>query len=148
MAETAPAFIAQPVTANDLAGPLAQYLIAFHDMIHQLRMRRWSGQPDAGKLLEKHSLMPEDRLHIQEELDRLADQTPELSDGDLPDGTLEQRMFNLLVKVRAALQNQDHSDDDLFRIGGEVRSQACQVLNEVLVPGQEVMEARRLYECG
>jgi len=137
----------QPVRIEDQAEPLAQYLLAFNDLIEQLRTRR----KDAGTINNGKSLTPEDRSSFQDTLNRLEATIPDYGKGSLEEGSLQERIYRLTVKVRDALQNLDYNDDDLFRLNGELRTEACKVLAEIMPSGAGAMteldQVRLIYEC-
>lgn len=128
--------------ATEMVNSLIDYLLAFHDLIDRLRARRAETPSPA-----QRSLTSDDRLAMHERLSRLYAQTPDVGEGNLAGGTREERVYNLIVKVRGALQALDTTDDDLFRINGEVRVEACQLLSETQEFGDRVARARQIYEC-
>lgn len=137
----------QPVGIEDQAEPLAQYLLAFNDLIEQLRTRR----KDAGTISNGRSLTPEDRSSFQDTLNRLEAQIPDYGEGNLEEGSLQERIYRLTVKVRDTLQNLDYNDDDLFRLNREFRTEACKILAEMMPSGAGAMtdldQVRLIYEC-
>lgn len=127
---------------TDMAGSLVDYLMAFHDLISRLRDRRASAPSPTG-----HSLSPDDWQAMQERLGRLYEFTPDVGEGNLVDGSREERIYNLIVKVRGALESLETTDDDLFRINGEVRTEACKLLGDLAEYGGKAAQARQLFEC-
>ncbi|RPJ48847.1 MAG: hypothetical protein EHM21_07520 [Chloroflexi bacterium] len=125
--------------------PLVQYLLTFHDFITILRERRRGGP--AGD----RSLTAQDRGSFQETLDRLAENVEDFGEGNLKDDSLQERVYRLTRKVRGALENLGYSDDDLFRINGEVRSEACRLLREIEGTRANIDEdfdrALQAYDC-
>lgn len=133
-------------TMNTLSGALVDYLLSFNDMIEQLRERRRETGTTNGR-----SLTPADRTRFEEELERLEDSLAGFSEGDWVDGTLEERIYHLAVKSRDALGNLDYTDDDLFRIYGEIKSESCRLLNEIqsegTFTGSDLERAFQAYQC-
>jgi hypothetical protein len=129
-----------------LADTLTEYLFSFRGMIDQIRLRRREGA--AGE----RSLTPADRQGVEESLRRLEDRIPDYGEGNLEDGSLQERMYRLMAKTREALENTGYSDDDLFRINGEVRTEACRLLADLraqgLPAGARADDVLALYECG
>ena len=139
---------AYPVTVGEMVSPLAQYLLGFRSLIELLRSRRReNGGAGSGR-----SLTLDDRGQFQETLDRLEELIPDYGAGNLEENSLQERIYRLTVKVRDAVQNTSYTDDDLFRINGEVRTEACRVLDEIQSAGagtgDDFYEARQVYECG
>ena len=156
----------QPIPATGLAAPdvetltqpatdiavlnqsssLVEYLFNFYEMIELLRIRRKeSGGGNGGR-----SLTPVDRTHFQEVVDRLEEQMPEVNRDDIQTGTLPAQIDRLMTKVRDGLQNLEYTDDDLFRIYGEVRSEACKVMEAMREMGftENLARVRQMYDCG
>ena len=132
-------------TDSNLSMPLAQYLLTFYSMINLLRARRHS---DAGA--GARSLNAEDVGRYSEALDRLREITPEADRSDFAEGSPQYQAYDLILKLRDALENNAYTDDDLFRINGEVKSVACRVLS--MMPegdtGTYLDQARQAFECG
>lgn len=128
----------------NLSMPLAQYLLTFYSMINLLRARRQSGA-GAGT----RSLNAEDVGRYSEALDRLRELTPEADRSDFADGSPQYQAYDLILKLRDALENNSYTDDDLFRINGEVKAVACRVLS--MMPegdtGTYLDQARQAFEC-
>ena len=127
---------------SDLVGSLVEYLLAFHDLIDRLRNRRASATAPSA-----NSLTLDDWQAMQARLGRLYEYTPDVSEGSLTAGSREERVYNLIVKVRGALQSHEITDDDLFRINGEVRTEACNLLADLAEYGSKVAQARQIFEC-
>jgi hypothetical protein len=137
------------VELQEMVGPLAQYLLAFHELIELLRSRRReSDESMAGG----RTLSEADRAGFQETLDRLEALVPNYGPGNIEDNSLQERVYRLTVKVRDALQNRFYGDDDLFRINGEVRSETCRMLAEIQWAGADTSpdfeQVRQAYDCG
>ncbi len=137
----------QPIAVDDMVGRLAQYLLIFHHMIGLLRSRR----TESGAEENAHSLTPSDRGSLQVTLDQMEEQTPDDGEGNLEEGSLQERIYKLTAKIRDALQNSSYDDADLFRINGEVRSEACQLVDEIQTMGAgsgvDMQQVRQEYEC-
>lgn len=131
-------------TETNLAMPLAQYLLTFYSMINLLHARRQSGGGTGTR-----SLNAEDLGRYSEALNRLREITPEMDRADFAQGSPQYQAYDLILKVRDALENHAYSDDDLFRINGEVKSVACRVLS--VMPqgdtGTYLDQARRAFDC-
>ncbi len=131
-------------TETNLAMPLAQYLLTFYSMINLLHARRQSGSGTGVR-----SLNAEDVGRYSEALERLREITPEKDRADFAQGSPQYQAYDLILKVRDALESTSHTDDDLFRINGEVKSIACRVLS--MMPegdtGTYLDQARRAFEC-
>ncbi len=111
-------------------------------MIDQLRTRRREANEASDR-----SLTPDVRARYQDTLDRLEDQMQGYGEGDLEDGSLQERLYHLAVKVRDALQNLGYTDADLFRINGEVHTETCHLLEETEDIGPVFVHVRQIYEC-
>lgn len=139
---------APPVSVEDLISPMAQYLISFNHLIEMLRERRASGV-DTGSGTAR-SISPGDRTRFEDELQRLDEMLPEIGDGSLGEGSLQERIYQLMWKTRDGLQNLSYDDDDLFRINGEIRSEACRLMKDIrgsgIQTGEDFEEAYRV--CG
>ena len=131
-------------TDTNLSMPLAQYLLTFYSMINLLRARRQSGAQ-----LGARSLNAEDVGRYSDALGRLREITPEADRSDFAEGSPQYQAYDLILKLRDALENNSYSDDDLFRINGEVKSVACRVLS--MMPqgdtGTYLDQARQAFEC-
>jgi hypothetical protein len=127
-----------PLTSESL---LVEYLLGLHRMVEILRERRQdTGGANAGM---GSSLEPADRAEFQSLVDRLESQRVDYGKDQLIGEGRDVHIQRLTMKIRDALENLDYTDDDLFRIYGEVRSEACQEIR-----GQDGFDAvRGLYEC-
>ena len=128
---------------DGLVDPLVQYLMSFHSMINMVRSRRQDNKTG------NRSLTSEDQMTFQEAVERLEDSVSVYQPGDFALNSLEGRIYRLSTKVRDALQSMDYTDDDLFRINGEVRSEACGLLRQIQ-PDQSAVDldlVRQIYEC-
>ena len=141
---------APPVSVEDQTGPLAQYLLAFHELIQMLRERRSAGSEASSGL--GRSLNAGDRARFDERLQRLDELLPEYGEGNLEENSLQERVYRLIWKARDGLQNLNYDDDDLFRINGEIRTEACRLLREIrdsgFSGGEDFEQAISAYECG
>jgi hypothetical protein len=133
------------VGLEQLVAPLVQFLLTFQDFITVLRERRSQG------LEGERSLTHLDRAYFQQTLERLSPHLEGYAEGYFETDSLKDRIYRLTLKVRDALENLDYSDDDLFRINGEVRGEACWLLREIEASGagtdvdfDRVFES---YEC-
>lgn len=131
------------VPVAEMAEPLAQYLIAFHGLIEVVRNRR---RENNGAETAR-SLTPAERNRIRETFTRLEEQAPQPDLGRLETGSLQERMYYLRVKLREALENKEYTDNDLFRINGEVRSQICNLATEIEAAGYDFSIVRQAFEC-
>jgi hypothetical protein len=140
------AYHGETVETSDQSTRLARYLLAFSNMIDLLRERRRESD-SAGAA--GRSLTPADRSRILDVVDRLEEDVPDYGLGNLEDDSPQERAYRLMVKVRDALQNLDYTDDDLFRLYGEVRSEACRALREIQPDGagEELEQVYQAYEC-
>lgn len=138
---------AQPAVA-DMVRPLVHYLLIFANMIEEIRTHR----QESGDMATHQSLSAADRNRFFEGLDGVEGAIPDYGQGSLIGDSLQERMYRLTVKVRDAMKNMDYTDADMFRVNGEVRSEACQLLNEIgperLIAGENFERAWRIYECG
>jgi hypothetical protein len=133
------------VDLDQSADSLVQYLLTFNDFITVVRERRRQGSKGA------LSLTTSDRSYFAEALDRLAPGLEGYAEGNVEENSLQDRIYRLTVKVRDALQNLEYSDDDLFRINGEVRSEVCRLLRDIEQARPNTIEdfdrVREDYDC-
>jgi hypothetical protein len=124
---------------------LLQYLLTFRDFIAVVRERRKESSTSI------RSLTSQDRDHFQEALDRLAPDLEGYAEGNVEGNPLQKQIYRLTVKVQDAMQNLEYLDDDLFRIHGEVRTEACRLLQEIKAAGaktgKDFERVRKEYEC-
>lgn len=123
-----------PVGLSQQVDRMAQYLISFNNMIDLLRQRR-AENPDKGPGIR--SLEAADRVRVMEVVNRLEADLPDYAEGNFEDGSLQERIYHLTVKARDALQNKAHTDDDLFRLYGEMRPEVCRLLMEIKATGED-----------
>jgi hypothetical protein len=135
-----------PVLEN-LTNALVQHLVSFHSMVELVRSRQEAAQAPAGGSV----LNSDDRANFIQTLDRLEQQHPIPAPSTVQSGSVQQRVYALMVKVHDIMRDPNIADDDLFRVYGEVGSQACQVLDEAneagAAHGADYRYARTLYEC-
>lgn len=124
----------QPVSLRQQVDRMAQYLISFNNMIDLLRQRR-AEHPDKGPGIR--SLEAPDRVRVMEVVNRLEADLPDYTEGNFEDGSLQERIYRLTAKVRDALLNSSHTDDDLFRLNGEMRPEVCRLLMEIKAAGED-----------
>lgn len=133
------------VETSDQTSALAQALISFREMIDQLRVRRAEAGSDTGNG-DLRSLTPTDRDHFREAADDLSYLLEGYAAGNVENDPLQSSIYRLTVKVRDAMQNPDYTDADLFRINGEVRTEACRLAAE-MPTNADMEQVVELYEC-
>jgi hypothetical protein len=129
---------------DDIVAPLVEHLIAFSSVMNLLRSRQRDSAGSAAG-----ALTPGDRSSIRSVLDQMREREGGWDDSSLT--SLQARAQRLTGKVRDALENLDYQAADLFRIYGEVRSEACGLTRELENSGQVTItgldQVRQLYEC-
>lgn len=140
----------QPVAVGSLVGPLIVHLLGFHNLMNLLQQRRDTINTTAASDLSDN--MPDVRESGADSVGSLEAQLPEFDRSALVPGSLQERIIQVMERIREALQNTNYSEDDLFRIHGELRTVTCKVLTliqrieEDNVTGFE--EAQKAYGCG
>jgi hypothetical protein len=135
----------QPVPVGSLVGPLIVHLLSFHNMMELLRRRRET------EATMTDVNVPDVREGGADAVGSLESQLPEFDRAAIVSGSLQERIVQMMDRIRDTLQNKEYSDDQLFHISDELRPGVCKVLELIQKAGQADVtgfeDVQKSYRC-